>query len=214
VNTSRRKVLDAGLSALPKVEFPSFQGRNGEELATDEAAVWKRVINYRVASYIQPRIVLETHRGYGISSVLYLHASPLATLLDHNVPLSEIPYADIADIDPFGQPWDTISKYRRLLTTCQAVFVSNGEALLVIRNLRKAQRYPTDNFGTRIPHWVVNEYIPRLEATLNMPCRFFYVFPSTVRSIHSQTELPCQLFTDCPQWMWWLSKYVPALGGG
>lgn len=212
MNLNRKEVLALGLAALPKIDLPIVHGRNGEELATDEAAVWKRVINYRVSQHLQPNIILETHKGPGISTSLYRHACPNTLLVDHYVPPNQLHHVELIDIDPFGQPWDTIAKYQHLLATCQALFVSNGEAYLVVRNLRKAQRYPTNNFGRRMPKWILEEYLPQLEKVLGVPCQFFYAFPTTVRSIHSKYELPSELFTGCPRWMWWLPKYV-SIGG-
>jgi hypothetical protein len=53
LNTRRREQLNRGLAALPFIRLSAQAGRNGEELATDEASVWKRV-NYRVAVFRRP----------------------------------------------------------------------------------------------------------------------------------------------------------------
>jgi hypothetical protein len=83
VNTSRKQLLQRGLDSLPRIDYPQFAGRNGEELATDEASVWKRVINYRVARYLRPNTILETHKGFGISTAIFKYIRPTAELFDH-----------------------------------------------------------------------------------------------------------------------------------
>jgi hypothetical protein len=54
LNTRRREQLNRCLAALPFIRLSAQAGRNGEELATDEASVWKRVLNYRVAVFRRP----------------------------------------------------------------------------------------------------------------------------------------------------------------
>jgi hypothetical protein len=203
-----RHAFDAARKVMPKVRAPAVRGRNGEELATDEAAVWKRTLNYRIAAYLQPAGILETHPGLAISTAFYGEAAPGAALLrfgsDRN-----LAGVDLIDIDPFGQPWDTIATCTRQIRHARAVLVSNGEAYAVVRRWSRAQRFPSKYYGREMPRWVVSEYLPRLEKALGIPCQFFYVFPTTVRSIHSRVRLPRALFTGCPQWMRWLKSCAP-----
>ena len=210
IKAQRIQDLQSGLDALPNLQFPKIRGRNGEELSTDEAAVWKRVLNFRIATYLKPTGILETHAGPGISTFLYRHAAPDALLMDHvSCPPPGTTTADLIDIDPFGQPWDTVAAYYVAIRSSRVVMVSNGEALAVARNLLRGQRYHTTNCGRRMPIWVVSEYIPRMEALLAMPCRFYYAFPTTVRTIHSRKPFSGNVFRGCPQWMWWLLRYSP-----
>src|SRR5947207_1211972 len=115
-----RQAFDAVREVMPKVRAPFTRGRNGEELATDEAALWKRTLNYRIAAYLQPARILETHPGLAVSSAFYRAAAPEAALTrvgsDRNPP-----DADLIDIDPFGQPWDTIVTYARQVKHARAV---------------------------------------------------------------------------------------------
>lgn len=177
-------------------------------MATDEAAIWKRVLNYRIVQSLQPRTILETHNGLGISTLIYKKTCPQATIYDHNSSFHSLPAIDFIDIDPFGQPWDTINECCKLIQKSRVVAISNGEAYAVTRNWKKAQKYPTRFYGKLLPKWVTSDYIPRLEKITGLGCRFFYAFPTTIRAILSATRMPEELFMDCPQWMWWLKKYV------
>jgi len=208
MNKQRLEDLRIGLANLPNLDFPEVNGRNGEELATDEAAVWKRVLNYRIVRFLQPRTILETHKGLGISTHIYRKTCPEALILDDTFPLDCLPTIDYLDIDPFGQPWDTIFKYSALLKNSKAVAISNGEAYAVTRNWTKAQKYPTEFYGKTLPKWVTSEYIPHLERITELKCQFFYAFPTTVRCVFSPIKIPKDVFADCPQWMWWLRKYA------
>lgn len=212
MNKDRMKFLYAGLAQLPDIDL-SEAGRNGEELATDEAAVWKRVLNYRVCSWLKPDRILETHPGLGISTRLYRHAHPAAEIvaLDHWQNSSTLGRTfTLIDIDPFGQPWDVLDACVPWLCHPRqaVVMVSNGEALAVWRNLRRSQRYPTANYGKRLPRWVLDEYLPRLEQVTRMTVSFFYAFPTSIRSILSYKPLPSSLWDGCRQWQWWLKNYV------
>jgi len=209
MNQTRLEALRYALSLLPPVTLPQVSGRNGEELATDEAAVWKRVLNYRVAKYIRPQNVFETHPGFGLSTRLYQYASPGVQFYNQENRPSCSTRIDLVDIDPFGQPWDVLSEYADAIRRSKVIMVSNGEAYAVTRNWSGAQRFPSKYYGRGMPSWAVKEYIPRLERALGFPCRFFYVFPTTVRSIHSRGMLPRSIYFDCPQWMWWLARYIP-----
>lgn len=212
MNSTRREELKHALSLLPAVALPHISGRNGEELATDEAAVWKRVLNYRVAQHIELHNVLETHPGFGISTRLYKHANPDARVYGPEKRPNSKARMDLTDIDPFGQPWDALSEYAEIVRRSKVVMISNGEAYAVTRNWSRAQRFPSRYHGKEMPRWVVKEYIPRLEKVLGLPCRFFYVFPTTIRSIHSRRLLPRSIFSDCPRWMWWVARYAPDCG--
>jgi hypothetical protein len=86
--------------------------------------------------------------------------------------------------------------------------ITNGEALAVRRNLIKAQRFPTKFYGKKMPIWVTNELLPKLKEITQMEVQFFYAFPTSIRVILSNQSLPKSLWNGCPQWMWWLPKYV------
>jgi hypothetical protein len=204
---ARERERQRALTHLPRVRIPSSAGRNGEELATDEAAVWKRVLNFRIAKYLRPKTIMETHPGFGISTRLFRCACPRARFYNQRR-LPNVERVDLLDVDPFGQPWDTLSRFAGLIDSRTVVFVTNGEAYAVIRNWRRAQRFPTRFFGREMPKWVTKEYIPRVEELFGLPCRFFYAFPTSVRSIHSKHHLPKSIFHSCPRWMWWLEWYA------
>ncbi|RMG91196.1 MAG: hypothetical protein D6706_18430 [Chloroflexi bacterium] len=210
LNARRLAFLRQGLLELPDLPELHQVGRNGEELATDEAAVWKRVLNYRIAKHIQPQRILETHAGLGISTVLYMHACPSAEI----VALCDWQQAtitgqfDLIDVDPFGLPYDCLEFVCSYLAPQGVLMVSNGEALAVWRNLRRQQYIPTSNFGKRMPVWVCNEYLPRIAEITQVPVRFFYAFPSSIRVILSRRTLPDALWQGCKQWMWWLERYA------
>jgi hypothetical protein len=211
MNDERRRQHDEGLAQLPDLHYPS-SGRNGEDLSTDEAAVWKRVLNYRVAAYLRPKRILETHPGLGISTTLYKRASPTSEFVTLNCAVKMLPTTiDLIDVDPFGSPWRFVDCARQLIGTRSVIQISNGEAHAVVRNLRRGQEYPTHNFGRRLPRWVTLEYLPQLQDILKMKVQFFYAFPTTIRVILSGRRLPNKLWSGCPQWMWWLSKYAPTL---
>src|SRR2546423_6745167 len=76
-----RQALDVARKVMPRVSAPFTRGRNGEELGTDEAALWKRTLNYRIAAYLRPARILETHPGLRVSSAFYRAATPEAVLM-------------------------------------------------------------------------------------------------------------------------------------
>ena len=214
IQKNKARVNDylAGMACLPKIDFNHVSDRNGEALATDEAAVWKRVLNYRVSSaYANLRDVLETHPGVGISTAIYKYVGGdinIVSLEDYRLVSNINQTFDIVDIDPFGFPYDAIEK-------CQHVFdlertllmVSNGEAFSVVRNLKTQHSKKTKNYGKKMGTWVVKEYLPVLEEITGFKVKFFYVFPTTVRAILSNLDIPEKVFSGCPRWMWWLKKY-------
>src|SRR5947199_4513129 len=102
LSAERAKERERALKLLPKVHLPLVPGKNGEELATDEAAVWKRVLNFRVARYLKPRSVFESNPGLGISTRIYTFANrDVVSLSAEDV--DKLPIVDLIDIDPFGQ---------------------------------------------------------------------------------------------------------------
>jgi len=202
------RLLQAGIDELPALDILDLKGRNGEEFATDEAAVWKRVLAYRMAFYLKPASILETHPGMGICSALYNHASPDSELLNSSDIFNGGSAPALIDIDPFGQPWDAIESLGDLVKNCEYLLITNGEAQAVVRNFQNALRYKTQNIGKRMPHWVTQEYIPMLESITEKKVRFFYAFPTSVRVILSKRSLPISLWKNCPNWMWWLHKYA------
>lgn len=199
----RTELIRRGLDELSIPDYLKGLGRNGDALDHDEAAVWKRVLNVRVASYLGQGALYESHPGLGISSHLYSKSGLRPVGLDWDNDLS------LVDIDPFGQPWDTLAASNELHRRARVLMVSNGEALAVRRNLKRVQRFPTNNYGRRLPYWVVDELIPHLELITDKKCQFFYAFPTTVRAILSNESLPKSLWEGCPKWMWWLHEHAP-----
>ena len=210
MNTERHADMERGLAELPVLSGMNQPGRNGEELATDEAAVWKRVLNYRLARWLKPGRILETHAGLSISTVLYQHASPASETvsLAKGQTMPEDGAFDLIDVDPFGAPWKTLTRVRGLLAHDGVMMVSNGEALAVWRNLRRQQAFPTEFYGKRMPRWVRDEYLERVSDAAGVPVRWFYAFPTTIRVVLSNRDLPDWLWDRCPQWMWWLRRYA------
>jgi hypothetical protein len=208
MDQTRREHYLRARAALPPIPLPTRKTANGEDLDWDEASLWKRVLNYRVAQYLGASTFLETHPGIGVTTALFRHACPTARFLSLEGDLCTVRPPMLIDIDPFGQPWEILHQCSRFIERADVLFVSNGEAQAVHRNLKRAQRYPTQYFGRRMPRWVLREYIPRLEAFTGCHCAFFYAFPTTVRVALARCELPTSLFSDCPQWMWWLSRYA------
>ena len=203
----RLQLWSAGMAELAPLKIDDCLGRNGESLATDEAAVWKRVLSYRIARFLKPRAILETHPGVGVGTQVYRRAAFSAKILTPNDLGDACP--ELIDIDPFGQPWDALNAIEPAIKTSVCLQVSNGEAQAVVRNLRRAQRYATHFVGRRMPDWVVHEYVPRLEEVTGLQCAFFYAFPTTVRVILARINIPQVLWRGCPRWMWWLDRYAP-----
>lgn len=207
MNTARVLFLCKGLKELPDLPEFSQTGSNGESLAFDEAGVWKRVLDYRIAKYFQPVRILETHKGLGLGTALYKYASPKSEIISltdcTKVPL-DIDF-DLIDIDPCGQPWTALEHVK--LNKKTILMITNGEVYAVQRGLKKSLRYPTEYKGRDIPKWVVNEYLPKLEDITKMNVQFFYCFPTSVRVILSKFVMPSELFEGCQQWMWWTARY-------
>lgn len=201
------------LNGLRELEpFPDrfWQGPNGESIATDEAAVWKRVLNFRVCRFLQPMRILETHGGSGVSTFFYRRAAPSAeivSLSDFRLCREQSGFFDLIDVDPFGLPYEALRYALPLLAPNGVLIVSNGEAYAVLRNWRNVLYQPTSNTGRRLNRWVKEEYLPRLEALTNLPVRYFYAFPTTVRVVLSRRVLPPSLWEGCKQWMWYLERY-------
>jgi len=209
----RREHWLEALEALPQIPELYEDGANGEELATDEAAVWKRVIDYRVALTTHPTSILEMYAGLNIGTLLFEHACPDAQITSctqwENEVITDKQY-DLIDIDPFGQPWDAIDRVleKKSFHDHSIIMITNGEAMSVARGLKNT-RHETKYKGRDLNFWVVRDYLPLLEERFKMPVRFFYVYPSSVRAVLSKRSIPSYVFEGCPMFMWWLSKYVP-----
>jgi hypothetical protein len=183
--------------------------RNGETLATDEASVWKRVLNYRLARILQPKSILETHPGLGISTKLYILASPRSKI--HNLSdRCDSRSFDLVDVDPFGQPWDSLQSVLPHLSSRGVIMVTSGEIQAVVRRLTKAQRFKTPLFGKKTPEWVQDEHVPRLEYFCNAKAVFYYAFPTSVRVFLARRAIPDRVWKGCRRWMWWLNRYAPS----
>jgi hypothetical protein len=201
-----------GIRQLP--ELPEFyqEGRPGEELATDEAAVWKRVLDFRVCKYLKPKRIIETHGGLGIGTAIFRSIDPETEIIScTNFKIDTVSLTgkfDLVDVDPFGAPWKALECVKNLYDQDSVVMVTNGEAFAVSRGLRKSQMYPSELKGKQLPQWVVHHYIPILEEITKLNMVFFYCFPTSVRVILSgNKEFPLALFKDCPKFMSWTKKY-------
>lgn len=200
--------MNLGLAELPDLPEFSKRGSNGESLAFDEAGVWKRVLDYRIAKFYQPGFILETHAGLGIGTALYRQACPSAEIISLS-DCTQVPQNidfDLIDIDPCGQPWLALEHVR--ISDRTILMVTNGEAFAVMRGLKKSLRYPTEYKGKDIHKWVLHEYLPILEQITQLEVRFFYCFPTSIRVILAGFEMPEKLFAGCKQWMWWTEKYA------
>lgn len=207
MNKNDVKILQEGLEALPLLkDYIWMVGENGESVF-DVAGIWKRVLNHRISKYYGPKRILETHAGIGLSSLIYKNACPSAEIISLTdctlIPKGDF---DLVDIDPSGAPWVALD---HVSLSCRTILmVSSGEAMMVQRGLNKSMKYPTTYKGKDLPKWIIKDYLPLLEELTHKQVRFFYCYPSTVRVVLSDFEMPSDLFEGCPQWMSWLSKYV------
>lgn len=225
MNVNREKFYELGLNELPKLFLDKYldtEGENGEVLSYDEAEIWKRVLNYRVAKHLKPYVILETHAGKGVSTELYRMAQILNILTvysrslkiischawEKGVELVPDQSCDLIDIDPFGQPYGAIEATLPKLKDEGVLMVSNGEMMSVVRHLKNTQHLKTDYYGKTAWKWVIEQYLPYIEEITGLKVQFFYAFPTTVRVILSKQELPNDLFRGCKRWMWWLERYV------
>ena len=77
----------------------------------------------------------------------------------------------------------------------------------ICRNLKGAT-LASEWHGKDCWKWVEQTYIPYIEEALNTKIQFYYIFPSSVRCIFSNAELPKGLWKDCPKYMSWIAKYA------
>lgn len=216
MNNERIKFLKLGIKELPN-EFLDYaktiSGENGEIFDADEAGVWKRVLDYRLAKFLKPKYVLETHSGKFLASKLYELASPESTLISMTH-YQDLPdkiddgVVDFVDVDPYGLPYDALKYVMPKLADKFVISITNGEIVQVTRKLKGV--YLKSNYsGKDSWKWVENIYIPYLEKLLNADAAYFYIFPTSVRVILSKgIELPSELFEGCEKYMWWIKKYA------
>jgi hypothetical protein len=219
MNAARQADYDAGMRQLPP-ELRGYcvkAGRNGETLSFDEAEVWKRVLDYRIAHYLKPEVIVETHKGTGCGTLAFTLASPRSLIYsctDFEKDLRHVPdgaVAELIDIDPFGHPYAAIEASLRLLAPNGVMLITNGEMMQVVRGLKKGQHIPTDYRGRDAVRWVREQFIPEIARMTGLPMRFYYCFPTTVRLIMTHRLLSPSLFAGCPQLMAWLKpKPEPA----
>ena len=213
MNGQRRLDFERGLAALPQDLRIGPVGKNGETLNFDEAEVWKRVLAWRVANWMQPSSILETHKGLGMSARVYQHAAPqsliyscsdfvqdLGAVADNSV--------DLLDIDPFGQPYIALKLALPKLKKSGNVvlFITNGEMMAVCRGLTKSQFLKTTYKGLGALSWPAETYIPYLVKQTELTYRFDYAFPTTSRVILTRGPLPTCVYKDCPKQMSWLKR--------
>jgi hypothetical protein len=79
------RLLRIALEELPNQIFHASKGRNGEGIFHDEAEIQKRIISYRLAKYLQPYQIIESHPGLGIGSLIYRNAAPRSIQLPGRV---------------------------------------------------------------------------------------------------------------------------------
>ena len=211
MNLERRNTINKALTYLPK-EFleKEINGKNGESVTTDEAEVWKRVLNYRLIKYQQPHLILETHKGNGVGTFLALLACSTSEIISCTHFETQIPQDvlfDFIDIDPFGFPYKALNLCKHLLKKNGIMVITSGEILTITRNLGTAIT-PTKYKGKQSWQFVEKDYIPYIENQTKLKCQFFYAYPTSVRIVLSNRSLPKILFDDCPKWMWWLKRYA------
>lgn len=216
MNKNRREFLEQGLNELPREFVETYigvDGKNGETLALyDEAEVWKRVLNYRLARFLNPYRIVETHGGLGISTALYRMAcdAEIISCSHFQSDLLNIDKADFIDIDPFGQPYEALELViQKIDRSKQAILlVSNGEMVSVVRRLKNTQYLKTDYYGKTAYRWVEEQYLPFLEEKTGLSIQFYYIFPTTVRAILANFKIPEVVFSGCKKYMWWIEKYA------
>lgn len=221
LSKDRQVFLNQGLCELPNDyvnRHIHMTGENGETLSMyDEAEVWKRVLNYRLARTVKPKIILETHAGKGVSTDLYRMASPKSNIISSQkyqdvIPIIQDNSLDFVDVDPFGMPYEAIELVKNKLKNNCVLLVSNGEMFAVTRRLNTVH-LKTDYYGKESYKWVEKQYLSKLEELTGLTVQFYYIFPTTVRVILSDMKLPNDLFRGCKQYMWWIEKYVKGDGG-
>jgi hypothetical protein len=216
MNESRREFLEQGLNELPKEFVENYivvDGKNGETLAAyDEAEVWKRVLNYRLARFLHPYRIVETHGGLGVSTALYRMAcdAEIISCSHFQSELLDVNKADFIDIDPFGQPYEAIElAIQKLDRSKKAILqISNGEMVSVVRRLKNTQYLKTDYYGKTAHRWVEEQYLPFLEQKTGLNIQFYYIFPTTVRMVLANFKIPETVFSGCKKYMWWIEKYA------
>jgi hypothetical protein len=207
----RLAYVESVLAELPRDlvrELREISGDNGAQLATDEAAAWKRVLSYRIAKYLQPRRILETHAGLHVGTRVYKRAAHAEIIsLDRFNAASTLPVAscDLVDVDPNGACWDALVYARRCLKSNGVLLVTNGEALMVSRRMLAHVKH-CEHAAEGVVTWAEQDCIPRLERETGLSAQFHYVFPTSLRVVLSNAELPRALFADCPVRMWYLAR--------
>lgn len=216
MNKNRREFLEQGLNELPREFVETYigvDGKNGETLAAyDEAEVWKRVLNYRLARFLRPYRIVETHGGLGVSTALYRLACD-AEIISCSHFQKELPFVDCADfidIDPFGQPYEALEMAIEIIDrkNPSVLLISNGEMFSVVRKLKNTQYLKTDYYGKTAYRWVEKQYLPFLEEKTGLSIQFYYIFPTTVRAILANFKIPEVVFSGCKKYMWWIEKYA------
>jgi hypothetical protein len=208
-----RRAVYSHLAALAVDELPLLYVkrtgiRNGEGLFHDEAELQKRLLSFRLARYCKPPVIIESHPGVGLGSLIYKHACPTATITTLTDDFRHDPLQQaLVDIDPFGCPWTFIDRHRVILREASIVQITSGEVYAVVRNWTRAQWKPTENFGTLAPRWIVKELIPDIERSIGKKCVFFYGFPTSARLILSSRPLPRRLWRGCEKWLSWFSSH-------
>jgi hypothetical protein len=183
---------------------------NGEGLFTDEAEVFKRVLQIRIAEYIKPKSVIETHAGKGIGTYIYknnghcnnifsCHSNFEKELLDCQIT------GELIDVDPYGFCYNALEKTRMFWQEDSILTVSSGEIMSIVRGL-KNDVLKTKYKGREFIKWIP-DYVMHIESLTKMKCVFYYAFPSTIRLFLTNRLLPKDIFYDIPSLMWWLKKY-------
>ena len=213
LSPERMADIEAGLAQLPADFVARWHQAEGaaEGLRTSDGAVWKRVLNWRVARYLIGQrgraTVVETHPGIGVGSDLYRMAGMSIVSAPRYQELKLTGDYDLIDVDPSGQCWDALDVVIPHLGPKTVLMVTNGEAFMVWRNWTRRQRYPTKHYGKRMGVWARDEFVPKLTELTGLPVRFFFVHPNIVRAVLAHDELPETLWEGCPRYMWWLKRY-------
>jgi hypothetical protein len=225
----RERDYQAGLQVLPnslRAELLKINGENGETLLIDEAESWKRALDWRIARYLKPQTILETHVGLRVGTRVFEDAAPQAKIYScakYEYDLARVPdgAVDLVDIDPSGRPDEALEMALRTFAKNAVLMITSGGMMEISRGwvlaapdgrLYKKDAAPPDArfyTGRDAIKWVDEIYLPAIAKQTGMTVQFRYCFPTTVRVVLSRQPLPRKLFDGCPPLMWWLREPKP-----
>lgn len=192
-----RAEIESALLNLPFVAKKAGES-SGEGLNAHAGAAWKRVLQYRIAKYTQPRRILQTHGGNNIGSQYYLAASPESDMVVCRHWESEVHGIagtfDLIDIDPYGCPIDVIDATNGLLAEGGVLIVTSGMAFQAKLGYIKGNPYSGRDMGK----WASDDYVPMIAERADLAVIHYYVHPNMIRITLGNSILPASVFNDCP----------------